>query len=351
MAICDAAEVVTPAGFARDVADWADAALSGRHGRRQRFSIGLTAFELAAPDGGDDAWLGRAFLAAQEADSSRRVHLLSAWDGLDPASHPAHRPWGEASHEPLGVVNSFSDADVRCAFDVHTSSLIVCDYRADRSFTWFPQIAPLPAWAKASPFRIALSWLLNRHQMQLVHGAAVSVGGKAALLAGAGGSGKSTTALACALAGMGYLGDDYCAIAPEDGQVHLIYRTAKVLPTTLAMLPSLERWLVNVDTMAVEKGVMFLASDDVALTRSADIGVILLPRLSPDGRSSVTPATRAEAIHAILPSTIGGLMGGTAYTPRAILRLAQGIPAFHLNLGPDIDTVVDAVAGAIGRHA
>jgi hypothetical protein len=179
----------------------------------------------------------------------------------------------------------------------------------------------------------------------------VSVGGRAALLAGAGGAGKSTTALACALAGMGYLGDDYCAIEPAAGKVHMIYRTAKVLPTTLAILPKLHDWLVNADTMAVEKGVMFLGRDDVTLVPSAGIAAILLPRLSQDGATRLSPAPRAAAIHAILPSTVGGLMGGTAYTPKAILELVQGAPAFHLDLGRDVVSITDAVADAIGRRS
>lgn len=351
MALCDAAEAVTPARFAQDVGRWADAALAGSQGRRQRFAVGPVAFELAAPAGADEVWLGRAFLEPMVEVGHRPLHRLSAWDGLDPAANPAHRPWGENGHEPLGVVNSFSDSDVRCAFDVHTNSLIVFDHRSDRSFTWFPDIMPLAVWAKASPFRIAISWLLNIHRMQMVHGAAIAIGDRAALLAGNGGAGKSTTALACALSSMNYLGDDYCAIAPETGNVHLIYRTAKVLPNTLAMLPALRPWVANSDTMAVEKGVMFLSSNDVALSRSAEIGVILLPRRAPDGRAGLSPATRAEAIQAVLPSTVGGLMGGTAYTPRAILRLVQGVPAFHLNLVPDMAAVVDTVARAIGGPA
>src|SRR5262249_43157012 len=160
----------------------------------------------------------------------------------------------------------------------------------------------LPAWAKASPFRIALSWLLNRNGMQMVHGAAVSVGNKAALLAGAGGAGKSTTALACALAGMGYLGDDYCAVEPSSRKVHMVYRTAKVLSPTVAMLPALRHWLANRDRIGLEKGVMFLKTGDVQLVRSATLSAIMLPHLSSEGRTHIFPASPADAIRAILPS-------------------------------------------------
>jgi hypothetical protein len=273
------------------------------------------------------------------------MHSISVWDGTRTA--PPDRPWGETGHEPLGVVSDYSDDRVRCAFDIHTSSLIVHDRAARHSYTWYPDIASLPAWAKASPFRIPLSWLLNQSGMQMVHGAAVSIAGRAVLLAGAGGAGKSTTALACAMAGMGYLGDDYCAIDPECRTVHMVYRTAKALSSTLQMIPRLRPWVVNMDRVAEEKGVILFDSPGLDLVRSADLGAILLPRVSADGRTRVVPASRAEAMRALLPSTVGGLMGGTDFTPKALLKLIQTLPSFTLDLGANLGSVTDAVAAII----
>lgn len=274
---------------------------------------------------------------------------MFAWDGTGATAGPPCRPWGETGHEPLGVVADYSDERIRCAFDVHTSSLIVFDRERRCSYTWYPDIASLPTWAKASPFRIPLSWLLNQHGIQMVHGAAVSIGGSAVLLAGAGGAGKSTTALACALAGMGYLGDDYCAVDPERRTVHMVYRTAKALPGTLGMLPRLNQWVVNADKIAEEKGIIFFAADDLALVHSADLTAILLPRLSNDGRTHVAAAARADAMRALLPSTIGGLMGGTDFTPKALLKLVQDVPAYTIGLGTDLAAIIDAVSSTIER--
>jgi hypothetical protein len=332
--------------FADDVARRASSALSPET-RSEVFSIGAVAFELVASRA-PDAWLGGAFpRMTQHPGDKVAPHRLSVWDGTDAASAPPDRPWGPSAHEPLGVVAAFSNDNVRCAFDLHTSSLIVYNYLRNSYYCWFPRIAELPAWAKASPFRVALSWLCNLHGVQIVHGAAVAVDGKAVLLAGSGGSGKSTTALACAISGMSYLGDDYCAVEPAAGKVHMVYRTAKVLGSTLAMLPSLAPWLVNGDRLGVEKGVMFLDSSQVALARSAQLSAILLPRLGRGARARLTPATRNEALAAVLPSTIGGLMGGTSATPRAIMQLVRSAPAFHLELGADLESVVGVVASQL----
>lgn len=344
---CAAADSVSLAvNFANRVADRARISLMSASS--QRFSIGSAQFEILASSIGREH-LSRAFLPGADEGSRAEVHSIFAWDGTDPNVGPPDRPWGDTAHEPLGVVAEYSDSRIRCAFDIHTNALIVFDRDMRRSYNWYPDIAALPTWAKASPFRIPLSWLLNQHAMQMVHGAAISVDGRAVLLAGGGGSGKSTTALACALAGMGYLGDDYCAIDPVHKTVHMVYATAKALPDTLKMLPRLDRWIVNADKITHEKAIMFLDHGDLNLVRSAKLAAILLPSISQAGLTTIAEASRADAIRALLPSTIGGLMGGTDYTPKALLQLVQSVPVFTLDLGTDVTAVIDAVASAIER--
>ena len=329
--------------FANAVATRALSALSRRPTRTETFSIGPVGFQLTAPAGPPNDWMGRAFASgAGVADTA--PHRLTVWDGTAAEDVPPRPPWDEAALGPLGVVASHSSDSVRCAVDIYTDSLIVSDFAQGCSHTWYPDISALPPWAKASPFRIPLSWLCNRRRLQIVHGAAVGLGGRAVLLVGDGGSGKSTTALACALAGFDYLGDDYCAVEPEARKVHMVYRTAKLFKGSLDLLPSMSDRVENRDRIDVEKGVAFLEPDHVKLARSAELSAILLPRVGDPGLPIISPATHEDAIKAVLPSTIGGLMGGTSVTPRLIMELVRSVPAFHLALRPDITAVVDAVA-------
>jgi hypothetical protein len=249
----------------------------------------------------------------------------------------------------LGLIKGFCDDNVRCAFDIHTSSLIVQHRRKSASYIWYPHLTALPAWAQASPFRIAVSWLANFHAMQVVHAAAVAIDGKAVLLAGPGGSGKSTTALACALSGMRYLGDDYCVVEPGARRVHMLYNTAKLLGQSLDMLPGLQSWIVNADRIKQEKGVLFLGASNVPLASSAEIAAILLPSVTGCTYASVKRGTSHDAIHAILPSTVGGLMGGGVCTPSLLMKLVHSAPIYHLALGTDIDSVVDVIHSVLER--
>ena len=351
MAFCgaDIENMTAIEDFVEEVARRASFVLSKPKARTEIFSINELPFQLIAAEQTPDEWLGRAFVKEPQGSASiaSHSHRLAVWDGTDLTALPPVRPWGPTAHEPLGVVASYSNDAIRCAFDIHTSSLIVHNLAQNCSYVWFPNIVQLPAWAKASPFRIILSWICNQHRMQIVHSAAVAFDGRAVLLAGAGGSGKSTTALACALAGLGYLGDDYCAVEPAAGRVHMVYRTAKGNRATLDMLPSLAGWLTNRDRISREKGVMFLNESNVELVRSAELSAILLPRVTAEPMTTLYPATRDDAIKAVLPSTIGGLMGGTSVTPRLIMELVSSVPAFHLDLGTDLDAVTDTIASRL----
>jgi hypothetical protein len=146
---------------------------------------------------------------------------------------------------------------------------------------------------------------------------------------------------------MDYLGDDYCAVEPSAGKVHMVYRTAKLSRPTLDMMPSLAGAIVNGDRLDEEKGVVFFEQGEVSLARSAEIAAILLPRVGDGVSTTLYPATRSEAIKAILPSTICGLMGGTSATPRLIMELVRSVPAFHLMLGTDLKAVTDTIASRL----
>ncbi len=330
--------------YADFVAVRARSALARRTSQTDVFAIGPLTFRLTGPSGAPSDWMGRAFVTDAGARDADIAHHVMVWDGTSPDDVHPSVPWAIEDTLPLGLVASHSDDMVRCAVDIHTDSLFVTDFGEGHTCTWYRAIPELPAWAKASPFRIPLSWLCNRHRMQIVHGAAVGIDGQAVLLLGNGGSGKSTTALACALAGFDYLGDDYCAIEPAAGKVHMVYRTAKMFKTTLALLPSIEGQVENRARIEQEKGVTFLDPHRIKLTRSANLSAILLPRVGDGATPTIYPASRADVMKAVLPSTIGGLMGGTAATPGLLMELVRSVPAYHLVLAPDMGAVVDAVA-------
>ncbi len=85
--------------------------------------------------------------------------------------------------------------------------------REREAFTCFRDAKRIPAWDVATPFRDLLQGWNRLNDGHVIHGGVVADEENAVLLAGAGGAGKSSTALACLLhSDLYFLGDDLCLI-------------------------------------------------------------------------------------------------------------------------------------------
>jgi hypothetical protein len=199
----------------------------------------------------------------------------------------------------------------------------------DRAAFWVRDAAALERWETAAPLRTLLRWTLR--PLQLVHAAAVVGPRGAALLAGPSGAGKSTTALAAAQHGLGFVGDDYCAV---DGQtVHALFAVGKLDKPWpgLRILPGGET--LDGKHLVVPRG----------LTPSAPLVSIVLPRV--DGTLALQPARWTEALGALATSLL--LLPRSRQEDLAALgRLARSLPAYRLTTGPD----PHAAAAALAEH-
>ena len=90
--------------------------------------------------------------------------------------------------------------------------LTVFDSPSQTATYWVPAASCLTYGDIAGGFRAIIAWAMAERGMQFLHSAAVATDGKAALIVGASGSGKSSTALSCLLNGLEYLGDDHCLL-------------------------------------------------------------------------------------------------------------------------------------------
>ena len=120
----------------------------------------------------------------------------------------------------------------------------LCSYDpATRLALYWAQAAEhIPPWEIASPLRAILGWWALENDDLLVHGAAVGWAEDGLLLTAQGGSGKSTTALACLQAGLNYTGDDYVLLSGQAPDIYSLYNTAKLYPQHLhKTLPELAK--------------------------------------------------------------------------------------------------------------
>jgi hypothetical protein len=291
-------------------------------------------------------------------DGDFTIHV---WDG-ETAGPPSnsllssylqtlHRDW-TASCGTRGELRGFHSPGFPAFYMPGPDVLNLVDVENRKAFFFKRDASPLPYWEAGSPFRPILHSWLSAAGLQFVHGGAVGENGGGVLLVGRGGSGKSTTTLLCLNAGMLYAGDDYCAVdcnAPV--HLHSLYNTAKLLPRDVDGFPELLPRIWNPQSLvenSSDKATFFLA--DVAPDRMSlgfPLRALLIPRVTPQTGTRLTPCGPLEVLAAMAPSTVAQLPIAGRPDMERMAALAATLPAFILHLGSDLTQIPDAVRSAL----
>ena len=249
--------------------------------------------------------------------------------------------------------------------DYGDGALTILDLGRGRCLHWIYEVSKVPGWAAASPLRTPLGLLLATHGRYLLHGAAIGQPSGAVLLAAKGGSGKSTSALACLDAAarpdaprLLIAGDDFVVLEPDPAvpRVHAFLGTAKIGRTHAALFPGLERLIArNGGPLDVpgEKAVLRLLPDAAdRLAPVLPLRAIAVPALGLDRpESRIEPLSRTEAMLALAPSSIFLVQGSGAETFDAVTRLVAGLPCYRLRIGRDVRGIPLAIEALLAQVA
>jgi hypothetical protein len=291
-------------------------------------------------------------------DGDLTIHV---WDG-DAAGPPSnlllssylqtlYRDW-TACCGTRGELRGFYSPGLPAFYMPGADVLNLVDTANRRAFFFKRDASPLPYWEPGSPFRAILHTWLSAAGLQFVHGGAVGESGGGVLLAGRGGSGKSTTTLLCLNAGMLYAGDDYCAVdyaAPVC--VHSLYNTVKLLPRDLERFPELVPRIWNPQSLvenSPDKATFFLG--DLAPDRMSagfPLRAVLMPRVTAHTDTYLSPCGPAEALAAMAPSTVAQLPNSGQTDMERMAAIAAGLPTYTLHLGTDLSQIPDVVRSAL----
>lgn len=229
-------------------------------------------------------------------------------------------------------------------------ALSALDPRLAAAWYWVREPGLLEEWDRAAPLRALIHWWLAEQGIQLLHGGAVGVGPRGALLVGRGGSGKSTATLACVRDGMDYAGDDFVAAAPATPPtVHSIYSSAKLEPHHLRRFPDLlPGFGADVDSTPPDQKLVAYLSELLPdrCRPGFTLNAMLVPSFHDGARSYLEPATRAEVLQALAPSSLFLLPGAARQrTLTELTRIVAAVPSYRLRMGHDLT----AIAAAVGR--
>ena len=285
-------------------------------------------------------------------DPGRPADLtLNLWDARTTGVSAPLPPGVPSNFGPHGQIRGFAAGPVFAGYSLDSGALSALDADSSTGFFWVRDARDLRPHELGAPLLSLLGWFFRARGTQLVHAAAVGRGGQAALLAGPGGSGKSTTALACFAAGLEHIADDYALVSGVPSPVvHALYATAKLDADSLARFPDFSKTMTigNPDRDTEEKALLHLgAAAGTRLAEGAALRAIVLPRVRAGGMPALAPIAAGEALRALAPSTIFQMAGAGAPTFASLAALVKAVPAFRLDLGPDLSAVAACVASLL----
>ncbi|HXJ78359.1 MAG TPA: hypothetical protein VMS64_06715 [Candidatus Methylomirabilis sp.] len=258
--------------------------------------------------------------------------------------------WSPRRRPPVGA--DTDGGPVRALYVGTTGALSMLDVQGRRAIFWRNPRTARP-FEGAAPLLHILTWWLGRHRRYPIHAAAVGTLAGGVLVAGTGGAGKSTTALACLDSPLLYAGDDYVLVSEDPPFVHSLYRSARVSAKQLAGLPRVAAKIGTHGPVEFGKILIFVeqeyAQKPVAgFPLRAALTVRITGEL--DSRLVAVPAVRT--LDVLIPSSVIELPGLGRQGVQAIVRIVQSVPNYVLEAGTDLAQIPVVIARLLdGAHA
>lgn len=192
---------------------------------------------------------------------------------------------------------------------------------------------------------ISLSPHLRRHGYFLIHAFAAMLNGKALLLVGGIGAGKTTTGMSLLNAGWRLISNDSPIIA-ADGVVLSYPGVLAGYPETFARF---ERTAHLADAEPTQSGrqKLLISAETVfpnVWTSTAPIGAIIFPQIEARESHALSELGQPESLRRLLPHAVEQWDKQMIPKHFSVLRqLASAAPAYVLHLGPDVLAIPDVL--------
>lgn len=243
------------------------------------------------------------------------------------------------SASPVKKLLMYNRDRLHILYNDESQVLTAIDTQKAEAYYYMPQMDRMPYYEKAAPMRMIFHHWALVNQMILIHGACISFGDKGLLLAGKGGTGKSTTAVSAALSGFDYIGDDYVLADPDKQTIHSLYSSSKIRWDATDILPVARDLTVN-EKDEDDKGIFFLRDvKGSTLPPSVSLSAVILPQIGKVTSSKYTRTTITEGLMSLGSSTIFQMPGSGKETLTGISALLRGIPVYRMTLSRDTDEI------------
>jgi hypothetical protein len=308
--------------------------LSGR--RTQNYQAGPYSFRLDFAGPALESRLAPAFGHLATTGTTPNLQIV-LWDTESTGITMPPPPWAwrAFSRNEVHIGNR-----IKIVYNGESGSLIMFDAMSRQGVYWIRQADNVPYYETGAPLLAVMHWWLASNSCQLVHAGAVGNEDGGVLLVGRGGSGKSTTALACLSGGLDFAADDYCVLTTGSDHVYSLYCSAKLAADSTRRLPGLVSAIHRPGTGPTEK-TLFIMNRLVPERLSAGfpLHAILLPRVDGATATKLSPMPPARALRALAPSTIFQLAGAGGDAFQTLASIVRRVPCFEIAVGTDLSQI------------
>lgn len=286
-------------------------------------------------------------LLPAEATVRRPAATLYCFESAASGVAPPAPPWPEAAFSSQRQeVAGFTEPPEIATYDLEHATLSYWDETAATGVQWFRDAAQMMPAEPGAPLRNLLRWALAPHGAHMLHlGAAGGV-----LFGGPGGAGKSTSSLACALAGAPFTSDDFTVVTlGEKPMAHAVYSCVKATDSTLELLPELKGFGSPSGRDWRDK-LRLDVSDRIE--RAQPVSAVVLPERA-ERTGTPQPIAPSAALARLTGGSLPVMLGGMRRTLAAMRELLERLPVYSLEVGPDVERIPDVVSeiGNLGRVA
>lgn len=192
---------------------------------------------------------------------------------------------------------------------------------------------------------------LRRRGLHLIHASAIGLQGRAALLAGQSGAGKTTTMLACVAAGLDFLGDDTTLVqrAP-DGSIEVVtlLSTLDATDKTAAWFPELGSYLSPQRSHTGKRQIILAEPFPDRMAVKGRVAAILAPEITGEAHTRLAQANKAALLSELLFYSVD--LHEAALAREHVEFLAQAVetvPVYRLLLGRDKDQIPQVITDVL----
>jgi hypothetical protein len=276
-------------------------------------------------------------------DSSPAL-IINLWDRGSTGIGIKSPPWIQTTPHHLGLIETYTYDSYFTLQQPGSGAVYMFDEKIKTAFYYVPVKGNIPIWESDFPFRMIFHWHFKNTPFQPVHSAAIGNAKGGIILAGKGGSGKSTTTLSCINSTLKIAGDDYVLLDTSHHVAYSLFHICKITRNSLELLSDKS---FDPNTLSEPNEGKFRISlfDNFRkdLIRSVTVKAIVLPEITNNRATDFEPCSNALAMMALAPTTLFQLPGLREHAFEKMSKFVRQIPAYHLRLGQDIDTIPDVI--------